>query len=294
LKHLIQAWTKNFTSHQKGIASVLITAVLWSSGGLFIKLVPLGPMQISFFRCSIAAAFFAIVFRKQVFYANGFAIINSIIYGTVLTFFVIATKTTTAANAVFLQATAPVYVLIFEPLINKTKYEVLNIIIISVCIIGMLLFFIGDITPGQQTGNLIALASGAAFAALFLGLRFNKKEFQFSSIFYGNVLVALVCIPYITNLPSLSIDVTGSLIFLGVFQIGAAYAIFAYGIKRVLAVEASILSMIEPVLNPVWVFIGYGEIPSINAIIGGSIIISAIVIKIILSERKNRRQMSVG
>ncbi|MGQ9797994.1 MAG: DMT family transporter [Ignavibacterium sp.] len=274
---------KNSSEHTKGILAVFLTALLWSSGGLFIKLLTLSPMQISFFRCLIAAVVFAVLFRKKILKLNPLALLNSFSYAAVLILFVIATKTTTAANAIFLQSTAPIYVLIFEPILTKTKWEKINIITIAVCFLGMILFFMGDLTPGDIKGNLAALLAGVAFAAFFLGMKKNDKQYGEASIFYGNIIVALICTPFVTEIRELSFNNLWMLVFLGVFQIAFAYALFSYGIKKILAVEASIISMLEPVLNPVWVFIGYGEVPSVYAIIGGLIIISAITIRTIIA-----------
>jgi drug/metabolite transporter (DMT)-like permease len=279
---------KHLPEHQKGIAAILITAVLWSTGGVFIKLISLNAMQLSFFRSVFAALVFAILFRKQVFHANVMTFINAMFYAAVLILFVIATKTTTAANAIFLQYTAPIYVLIFEPLINKTRYEKINVITIIVCFAGMLLFFTGELTPGRVEGNIFGLLSGLAFAAFLIGMRKNKHEHQFSGIFYGNIFVALLTVPFLFDIQILTCNDFWMVAFLGIFQIGVAYAIFSYGLKRVYAIEASLMSMIEPVLNPVWVFIGYGEIPSVGAVIGGVIIITAIGFRAFIIEVKYR------
>ena len=275
---------KNLSEHQKGLVYVLTAALLWSSGGLFIKLISLNAMQLSFFRCLIAAITFALIFRKQILIINKLSFINSIFYAIILISFVIATKTTTAANAIFLQATAPIYVLIFEPLISKTRYERINIITVGICIVGMVLFFIGKLDPGHFEGNLVALLSGITFAAFFLGMKKNDQQYQQSSIFWGNIIVAIVCIPFLVSVETVTASDLIMVSFLGVFQIAIAYAFFASGLKRVLAVEASIISMIEPVLNPVWVLIGYGEVPSISATIGGLIILGAIVVRSIITQ----------
>ncbi len=274
----------NIPEHKKGIFAVLASALLWSTGGIFIKLISLNAMQISFFRCLFAAIVFAVIFRAKVFRLNKFAFVNAVFYAAVLILFVIATKMTTAANAIFLQYTAPIYVLIFEPILLKTKFERINIITITVCFVGMVLFFMGELSPGHFAGNIIALLSGIAFAAFMLGMRKNDHKFQFSSIFYGNILVVLIALPSLFEITSLSISNFIMVAYLGVFQIGLAYAIFSYGLKRVFAIEASLISMIEPVLNPVWVFLGYGEIPSFLAIIGGIIIISAISVRAFILE----------
>lgn len=272
----------NITEHNKGILTVFVTAILWSSGGLFIKLITLTPMQISFFRCLIAAAVFALIFKAKILRLNPLALVNSFAYAAVLILFVIATKTTTAANAIFLQSTAPIYVLIFEPIITKTKLERVNVITIFITFLGMILFFMGDLTPGDIEGNIIALLAGIAFAGFFLGMRKNDNQYGEASIFYGNVIVTLFSIPFVTNLNYLSFSNLWMLMFLGVFQIAFAYALFSYGLKRIMAVEASIISMFEPVLNPIWVFIGYGESPSFWAIVGGVIIITAITARTLI------------
>ncbi len=282
---------KNSPEHLKGIFAVFLTALLWSSGGLFIKLISLSPMQISFFRCLIAATVFILIFRKRVLRLNPLALLNSINYAIVLILFVYATKTTTAANAIFLQSTAPIYVLIFEPILTKTKYEKINIITIAVCFFGMILFFVGELSPGDINGNIAALLAGLAFAAFFLGMKKNEGKFGEASIFYGNILVSLFCIPFILELQTLNTNDLAMVSFLGVFQIAVPYALFSYGIQRIKAVEASIISMFEPVLNPIWVFLGYGEIPKLNAIIGGIIIITAITVKTILSTMRYKKSL---
>jgi drug/metabolite transporter (DMT)-like permease len=142
----------------------------------------------------------------------------------------------------------------------------------------------GELSPGHFTGNILALLSGLTFAAFMLGMKKNKGEYQVSSIFYGNILVSAVCIPFVTSIETLTTSDLLMVSFLGIFQIGVAYAIFTYGLKKVFAIEASIIGMIEPVLNPVWVFFGYGEVPSVMAIIGGIVIITTISIRTFVLE----------
>jgi drug/metabolite transporter, DME family len=270
--------------HQKGIIAVLVAAVLWSSGGILIKLITLHPMQISFFRGIFAALVFAIIFRKKAFIFNGMTFVNGIFYAAILILFVIATKLTTAANAIFLQYTAPIYVLVFEPLINKTEFKRINVITIFVCFVGMILFFMGELSFAHIEGNIVALLSGIAFAAFLIGMRNNKHEYQFSTIFYGNIIITLICLPMLGSFNAIKTTDLLMVAFLGIFQIGIAYAIFTYGLKRVFAIEASLIEMIEPVLNPVWVLIWYGEAPSLPAITGGVIIISAIAFRTFIME----------
>ena len=195
---------KHLPDHQKGIIAVLAAALLWSTGGILVKLVSLAPMQISFSRCFFASFVFLILFRKKLLLVNSFTFLNAFFYAALLTLYVVATKMTTAANAIFLQYTAPIYVLLLEPVLNKTKYEKINIITISVCFVGMFLFFTGKLSPGDLKGNILALFSGAVFAAFLLGMRKNDHKYQFSSIFYGNIIVVLVLLPSMFELRSIS------------------------------------------------------------------------------------------
>jgi drug/metabolite transporter, DME family len=270
--------------HSKGLLAVLIAAILWSTGGMFIKLVTWDALQLSGLRSLFAALVFFALYRKEVLYLNGFTIINALFYTAVLISFVMATKLTTAANAIFLQYTAPIYVLFLEPIINKTPFLRINVYTIIICFLGMTLFFVGELQPGHMTGNLLALFSGIAFAAFLLGMRKNKPEYQLNTIFYGNILIFLICIPSITQITDITFSNVWMTAYLGIFQIGVAYAVFSVGLKRVYAIEASLILMIEPVLNPVWVFLGYGEIPSFFAIIGGLIIITAISVRAFVLE----------
>ncbi|MBA4251396.1 MAG: EamA family transporter [Chlorobiaceae bacterium] len=271
--------------YQKGFLAAFLAGVLWSTGGVFIKLISLDAFQISALRSFFAAATILFIFRSKAVMINKGVVINGLFYSGILILFVMATKLTTAANAIFLQYTAPIYVLILEPLILKTRFERINGITIVICFIGMTLFFVGEISPGHMLGNILALTSGLAFAGFLIGMRKNDHKYQYATIFYGNVFITLICffsLPAITNF--LVSDIL-MIAFLGIFQIGIAYAIFTYALKRVHAIEASLITMIEPVLNPIWVFIGYGEYPSPYAMLGGLIILLMIAARALILDK---------
>ncbi|MBN8546543.1 MAG: EamA family transporter [Ignavibacteria bacterium] len=276
--------------HQKGIIAVVIAALLWSTGGLFIKLISLNSIQLSFFRSFFAGLVILLLFRGKALKFNGWSLMTGLFYAGVLVFFVMATKLTTAANAIFLQYTAPIYVLILEPLLLKTKFERINLITIVFCFIGMALFFVGKLSPGDIEGNTFALISGLCLTGMFLGMRKSGEDYKWSTIFWGNFFVALFCAYSLFDMPALSTNDFLMVGYLGIFQIGIAYVIFSYGINKVEAIEASLLAMIEPVLNPVWVLIGYGETPSFYAIIGGVIIVLAIALRTLMIEKRRRRK----
>jgi len=274
------------SEHRKGIIAIVIAALLWSTGGLFIKLISLDAYQLSFYRSVFSALTFVVLFRRKVFVFNTAVLLNGLFYAGILILFVVATKLTTAANAIFLQYTAPIYVLIFEPLILKTKLKAINVISVIISFIGMTLFFVGEISPSHLEGNLVALLSGICFAAFLIGIRKSSEEFRVPSIFWGSIFIPLIC--FNSVFPEFNIDMTNFLMvaYLGIFQIGLAYAIFTYSIKRIEGIEAALIAMIEPVMNPIWVYLGYGEKPSPFAILGGLIILSTITIRTIITEKR--------
>lgn len=276
---------EKLTEHQKGLVAIFLAAFLWSTGGVFIKLISLNSLQLSFFRALLSALTILVLFRKNAVRFNPGTLLNGLFYAAILILFVVAAKSTTVANAIFLQYTAPIYVFLFEPLILKTKFEKINLITITICVAGMLLFFAGDLSPGDKTGNIAAILSGICFAGFLIGMRKNKPEYQFATIFYGNVFITIFCSFSVFGLNTLSLKDMAMFSYLGIFQIGIAYVIFSYGLKRVHAIEASLLSMIEPVLNPVWTYLGYGEVPSIYSIFGGIVIIIGLTLKTIQLEK---------
>lgn len=278
--------------HQRGIFAVILAGIIWSTGGIFIKLISLNALQLSFFRSLLAAGVFLLLFRKEILKVNGLTILSAFLYAGILILFVTATKMTSAANAIFLQYTAPFYVLIFEPVLLKTKFEKSNLFILIICFTGMFLFFMGDFGEGYFLGNLVAVASGICFAGFLLTLRKNGNEYQSSSIFWGNMIIAGLCSVSLWSIAELKTNDLIMVSYLGIVQIGLAYAIFSFGLKRITAIEASLLSMIEPVLNPVWVYFGYGEKPPGYSIAGGIIIIFALLMNIYLYSKHNKISVS--
>ena len=271
---------------------VLAAALLWSTGGLFIKWTELSAYELTFGRSLLAALVVAFFTRREGFRLNAMTVLTSLLYAGLLILFVIATKLTTAANAIFLQYTAPIYVLILEPLFYKEKFRRADLVTVVACIMGMSLFFVGKLRPQDVSGNLAALASGLCFAFYILLLRHpqSQRVNRASSVIYGNLLLVIITAPFgLAALSQMTMRDASIVLYLGVFQIGVAYTFFTLGMARgVRSLDASIVGYIEPVLNPVWVFIFLGERPSGWALIGGSIIIAAVVAHTIWGARRSR------
>ena len=271
----------------------MAAALLWSTGGLFIKWTKLSGLELSFFRSFFAFFTVALFTRREGFGINLVSAAGAVLYAVLLILFVLATKETTAANAIFLQYTAPVYLLIFEPLFYKEKFRLRDLTTVLVCIGGMALFFVGQLRPQDVTGNILALASGFCFALYFLLLRHPRARDvnRASSVIYGNLLAVLLTAPWgLAAVQGIDSHDLLSVIYLGLVQIGVAYTFFTIAMAQgVRSLDAGIMGYIEPVLNPVWVFLVLGERPSQWALLGGVIIILAVVAHMLADAREKRQ-----
>src|SRR5438132_12545451 len=191
-------------------------------------------MECSFRRSLLATNTIAIFTRSEDLWINRISAITSILYAALLILFVLATKLTTAANAIFLQYTAPVYVLILEPIFYQEKFRARDLITVAACVAGMSLFFVGKLRPQDVNGNLLALASGVCFELFFLLLRHSKARAvnRASSAIYGNLLVVLICAPAFFGAWQRGIGASdfARIAYLGVVQIGLAYLRFTLAI----------------------------------------------------------------
>ncbi len=267
------------------VLSVAGAAVLWSSGGLFIKLAPMPALAVAFGRALVTVVFYALVVRPSLRRARW---TTALAYACMILTFVSATKLTTAANAIFLQYTGPAYVLMLSPLILREPFRRLDALCVALSLAGMSFFFVGRVETGQLTGNLLGALSGIFFALTVLLLRRDARGEQgdsLPSMMLGNLLAAALALPFAIG-PMRALTLTGAsvLLYLGIVQMGIAYMLFNRGLKRVPAAEASLISMLEPVLNPVWVLLGTGERPGPWALLGGGVVIASVVLRTALQE----------
>ena len=264
------------TDRRKGILYIVVAALLWSTGGIGIKAVVDPALKVTFYRSVFAAVTLFLILRKHIRVRWSPAFVAAIVsYGACLTTFVIATKWTTAANAIFLQYAGVVWVLLFSPLVVREPMRGKDAIAIAVAIAGMALFFVGKFETRGMAGNAMALLSSVFFAALILSLR-REHDAARAAVTWGNVFIAVALLPAVAGDLALTPKSFFALAFLGVFQIALAYVAFVKGLKYVTATQASLTGMIEPVANPIWVLLFLGERPSGYAIAGGAIVLAAI------------------
>ena len=276
---------------------MVVTAVLlWSTAGLLFKMTSITAFEANLGRCLLAAMTIVILTRFKAFKADRFTFLLAIFYVGALSFFAVANKMTTAANAIFLQYTAPLYILILGPFILKEKFRVTDLFIVFLCLSGMSLFFLDSaeataLTPEtQQLGNVMALLSGISLGIFILLLRHPRVYNQHPSapVLHGNIIAVFVMLPFVLDNPT-AVWTTNDFIAvtaLGIVQIGLAYFLFTQGVARgVKSLNASIIGFLEPLLNPIWVFLFIGEIPTKWALAGGGVIIVAIGFHTWLSSR---------
>lgn len=277
---------------------VVIAVLLWSTGGLLIKLTTIDAYQVTFYRSLFAAVTVLVLTRKQGLKINAFGILTSIIYALLLFLFAWATKKTTAANAIFLQYTAPIYILILAPFVIGEKFQWRDLVTVVTVLAGMSLFFVGELRLEDYQGNTAALFSGIFLGLYIMLLRHPKAEGLNPAIavIYGNFLLAAINAPSgISAIPAMTLMDWFAVSFLGIFQIGISYILFIKGVRAgTRPLDASLIGFIEPLLNPVWVFIFVGERPEKWAVLGGGIIIAAIAIHTIRQYARRPASEAVG
>jgi len=256
---------------------VLLAAVLWSSAGTIIKLSSMTGWQLSAGRSGVAALFLWITFRDSRRKPDRTMAWVACAYAATVVLFVTANKLTTAANAIFIQDCAPLFVLLLSPLILGERATRSELLAAPVFTIGVLLFFADKLTPGQMHGNLVALGSGVAFAFCIMGLRRMRDGGGLAASAWGNLIAFAVSLPLALQGPAPTAPDFMVILFLGIFQLGLAYAAFSHGVKHVPAAEASLLVLLEPVLSSVWAWLFAGETPGPFAVLGGAIVLGATV-----------------
>lgn len=279
---------------------IVAAALLFSTGGAAVKACTLTSWQIAGFRSLIAAIVIFLAMRAARSGWTRRTCVVGVFYGATMVLYVIANKLTTSANAIFLQDTAPLYVMLLSPFVLKERIHRRDIGIMAMMAVGMFLFFYAGerpqaSAPDPQSGKLIAIVSGLTWAATLMGLRLLRKSggegnAAAPAIVIGNLMAFAACagcaFPVVHVTPT-----NGALIaYLGVFQVALAYVLLTRAVAHVPALEVAILLLIEPVLNPIWTYCFQGETPHRFSIIGGAVILATTTLKSWLDGRSKKRQ----
>lgn len=279
----------------RGPLLIAATALLWSFGGLLIKLIPWNAMTIVGMRAVFAAAIMAIYMRRPRITFSFPVILGAVCMAGTTILFVFANKLTTSANAIVLQYTGPIFVILLSAIFLRKRPSALDIVAVLLTFAGIALFFFekpqGD-TPGlplMPLGNILACLSGVTFAGVFLINRLPKTRPE-EPLLLGHLINVAVGLPFILTNVTLEPVAWLAIVLLGVFQLGLAYVLFSIGIKTTPPVTASLIAVLEPLLNPVWVFLlgGSRELPGPLALAGGALVLVTVVAYNVISVRRSR------
>jgi drug/metabolite transporter (DMT)-like permease len=283
-------------SSKKSVLAVMLCAMFWSLGGVFIKLVDWPPFAFAGTMSLIASLVLLAFIRKPRFTFSFPQIAAALSYAATMLLYVAANKTTTAANAILLQYSSPVFAAFFGWFMLSERPSIEQWISLLFVVGGMAIFFMDRISPGNALGNCLAVASGVTFALFSVFMRMQKDGSPVESMLLSHWIVVLVALPFICVGPRLSATpaTIASLAVLGIFQTGIASILFSVGIRGVTAIQAMLLSGLEPILNPVWVLLVTGERPGPNALVGGVIIIVAVTVSSMITVQRARRSAALG
>lgn len=271
------------------IIEMLICATLWSIAGIFMKLLPWNGFAVAGLRSLIAGLTIAayILIRGKRIIINRRTLITGVFTACVYTCFAVANKLTTAANAIVLQFTSPVFIVIFSALILKKRIRRSDALVVSFTLLGIALFFFDQLRPGYILGNFVAIAAGMFMAGMFMAVGELEGEQRFSGILIGQTLTFLVGLPFvIATRPEFTAVTTLSILILGVFQLGISYILYVESSKYCPPLACCLLGAAEPLLNPVWVLIFDGERPGVFALIGGVIVVVSITLWCVFGQEK--------
>lgn len=263
----------------KGALLMATSAVFFSLGGLFIKLIPWNAMTTNGLRCAFASAIFGIylLVTKRKWVVNGPTLLGALgLLGTTI-FFNAATKFTTASNAIILEYTSPIFIILFSYLFFKKKPQKADIYVAAAVIFGMIWFFLDSISSGNYFGNILGLCTAVSVSIVYV-IKLNPKTDMASSIFFGLLFAAILGTPFIAQETVFTAEVWVYSVLLGVVQMGLAYIIFFQGLTRCPPVLAVVGSSLEPILNPIWVAIFYGEMIRPLAFPGVMIVLLSVIL----------------
>jgi drug/metabolite transporter (DMT)-like permease len=272
------------SERRKAILFVILAAILWSTGGLMIKITSWGPLAILGGRSIFSSIVMLIYVRRFPTKWTRWKVLAAVGHILTASLFVFATKLTTAANAIFLQYTAPVYIILLAAWFLHERPTRVDWISMFIIFSGMFLFFGDKLSLDGLYGNLLAVLSGITLAFMTVALRAQKEGSPAESILIAHLFMAIVGFPFVLK-ESWTVTNWLIILYLGIFQIGLSFVFFSAAIKHIPALEATLISTLEPVLNPIWVFLFIGEQPGIFALVGGLIVLCGVALNAVSSAR---------
>jgi drug/metabolite transporter (DMT)-like permease len=281
----------SLSERRKAILFLILAAMLWSTAGVFVKALHWQPLSILAGRGLFTSAVFLLYMRRIPAKITRWTILAA--GGSIATqfLFVTSTKLTTAANSIFLQYTAPIYVVLLAYWLLREKPSRTDWVAMVTIFLGLILFFGDQLSPDGFYGNLLAVLSGVTSAIMMVSFRAQKDATPEDSILIASLAIALFGFPSILK-ETQTITNWLSIAYLGIFQIGLAFIFFTKGIKHIPALEANLIGTLEPILNPVWVFLLLGEKMGRSALLGGLVVLVGVIISAVSSARIDKEHES--
>jgi len=274
----------SLSERRKAVLFLALAAVLWSTSGVLVKIMDWQPLAILAGRSLFASVVFLIYLRRIPRRFNRWQLMAAIAFILTQFLFITSTKLTTAANSIFLQYTAPIYVMLLAYWFLGERPSRTDWLAMLVIFIGLTLFFGDRLSPEGFYGNLLAILSGVTAAVMIVSFRAQKEGNPAESNLIAFLFTATLGIPFILK-ETWTVNSWLILAFLGIFQIGFAFIFFTKGIKHIPALEANLIGTLEPVLNPIWVFLFYGESMGKFALVGGLILLGGVILSAVGSAR---------
>lgn len=277
----------SLTQRRKAIILLVITAVLWSTSGAFVKALDWEPLSILAGRGIFTSIVFLIYLRRLPRTISHWTLLAA--GGSLMTqfLFVTSTKLTTAANSIFLQYTAPVYVVLLGYWLLREKPARTDWVGMGIIFLGMILFFGDQLSPDGFYGNILAVLSGVTSALMIVSFRAQKNSSPEDSVLIASLVIAIIGTPSVLR-ETWTVSNWLIVAYLGIFQIGLAFILFTWSIKHIPALEANLVGTLEPILNPVWVFLFLGERMGKFALLGGLVVLAGVIISAVGSARTDK------
>lgn len=263
----------------KALICMIASSVLVSFGGLFLKVIEWHPLATIGLRSLITILCMYPLIPKPIFAKSKAVYLGGLAFALQILTYAIAIQYTTAANAIMIQYTAPVYVILINLVLHRMKPSRLELTTVLVVLGGLLLFFLDDISVGSTQGNIFSLISGMSYACMVVCMRKERDDSSLRVMFWGNVFIFLAGLPFMPAAGIPSKESVALIVAAGVFQMALPYILMAFAVKYLSAVQTILLAVLEPILNPVWVFLVVGEAPGIKALLGTVVVIAAITRK---------------
>ena len=279
------------TERRKAILFIILAAILWSTAGVFVKALDWQPSAILAGRGLFTSILFLLYLRRLPKRVSRWTLLAAA--GSIATqfLFITSTKLTTAANSIFLQYTAPIYVVLLAYWLLREKPSRADWISMGIIFLGLLLFFGDQLSPNGFYGNILAVLSGVTAAVMMVSFRAQKNSSPEDSVLIASLVIAVFGFPSVLK-ESWTISNWSGVAYLGLFQIGVAFIFFTKGIKHIQALEANLIGTLEPILNPVWVFLFLGEQMGKSALLGGLVVLVGVIVSAVGSARTDKEYES--